>query len=85
MIVLEKTQEVKRHEPMKKTIYVELLNEGTTTYRPVLSEHVCDNTYILGDKDDDTEEWAFKPGGLVLTEPHTFSDGTVHPLVIKQV
>lgn len=66
---------------MKKIIYVELLNEGTVSYRPVYSDYICDNIYILGEKDDDFEEWAFNSGEYVITEPHVFSDGTICPLV----
>lgn len=70
---------------MKRIIYIELLNEGVVSYRPVLSEFVCNNIYILGKKDDDSEEWAFNPGEYVVTEPHTFSDGTKYPLAINRL
>lgn len=70
---------------MKRIIYVELLNEGVVSFRPVLSECVCKNIYILGEKDDDSEEWAFNPGEYVVTEPHTFSDGTKYPLAINRL
>ena len=68
---------------MKNVIYVELLNEGVISYRPVLSECICDNIYSLGEKKDDSEEWAFDPGTYVVTETHIFSDGTTFPLVVS--
>jgi hypothetical protein len=70
---------------MKKIIYIELLNEGTISYRPVLSYCVHKNIYILGEKDDDTEEWAFNPGDYVITEQHVFNDGTIYPLVVDKL
>ena len=70
---------------MKRIIYVELLNEGVVSYRPVLSECVCNNIYILGEKDDDSEEWAFNPGECVVTETHTFSVGAKYPLAINRL
>ena len=70
---------------MKNVIYVELLNEGVILYRPVLSECICDNIYLLGEKEDDSEKWAFDTGKYVVTEPHTFSDGTTSPLVVAAI
>ena len=76
---------------MKKIIYIELLNEGTISYRPVLSYCVHKNITLLnelneeGEKDDDTEEWAFNPGDYVITEQHVFNDGTIYPLVVDKL
>ena len=44
-----------------------------------------ESEYILGEKDDDTEEWAFNPGDYVITEQHVFNDGTIYPLVVDKL
>ena len=58
-----------------QTIYVELLHEGTTCWRPVLAERVGESQYrIVGERDDD-ESWAFKPGDVVNCKVHVFASG----------
>ena len=58
-----------------ETIHIPLLGEGTPVWRPVPAEQLLDGTFrILGEVPDD-EEWAFKPGELVVVRQHVFSDG----------
>ena|ERR1035438_3290254 len=58
-----------------ETIHISLLGEGTAVFRPVAAERLHDGTFrILGEMPDD-EEWAFKPGEIVHTRQHVFSDG----------
>ena len=58
-----------------ETIYIPLLGEGTPVWRPVAAERLLDGTFrILGEMADD-EEWAFKPGELVVVRQHILSDG----------
>lgn len=58
-----------------ETIYIPLLGEGTPVWKPVVAERLLDGTFrILGEMPDD-EEWAFKPGELVVVRQHVFSDG----------
>jgi|KBSMisStandDraft_5_1062788.scaffolds.fasta_scaffold1325115_1 hypothetical protein len=60
---------------LSETIHVPLLDEGTEVWRPVPAEPSLDGTFrILGEMPDD-EEWAFKPGELVVVRQHVFSDG----------
>ena len=56
---------------MKKTIYIQLLGEGTVVYRPVPAIEISENIYkIKGEKiyDPDDEEWEFLPGTIVKVE-----------------
>lgn len=57
------------------TIYMPLLNEGTSVWKPVTAERVSPATFrVLGPKPDD-EEWEFAPGSVVVVAPHLFADG----------
>lgn len=50
------------------TIYIRLLDEGTTVYRPTGAEELGDGIYrVLATPDYDTEDetWEFPPGTLV--------------------
>ncbi|MDA9970487.1 hypothetical protein N9E56_01490 [Flavobacteriaceae bacterium] len=56
---------------MKENVYIKLLGEGTTVYRPVPAIRIKNNIYKLeGEEiyDPDDEEWEFKPGAIVKTE-----------------
>ena len=51
------------------TIYVQLLNDGTSCWRPVPAKHVSGSVYILEGQDifdPDDEEWEFLPGSTVV-------------------
>jgi hypothetical protein len=50
------------------TIYIRLLNEGTEVFRPVPSEKIGNNIYVVGGNDFydlEDEEWEFTPGTRV--------------------
>lgn len=50
------------------TVYVELLNEGSSMCRPTKAIDLGDGTYKIlptDDYDDADEEWAFLPGTVV--------------------
>lgn len=54
-----------------KEIYVQLLDEGTTTYRPTQGvDHGDDAFYLLPTSgyDPEIETWEFPPGSLVLCD-----------------
>jgi hypothetical protein len=58
------------------TVYVRLLGEGTTVYRPVPAKRVSPSVFVLGGKDIhnvDDEEWEFLPGATVEVETKTLS------------
>lgn len=56
----------------KKTIYIELLEEGTPCWRPVESEYLGNELYrIIGVKPDD-EVWAFSIGDVLKCKMKTF-------------
>ena len=61
---------------LSETIYIPLLNEGTTVWRPVAAEPLPDGTFRIVAEMPDDEEWAFKPGEVVAVTLHTISDGT---------
>lgn len=53
------------------TVYVRLLDEGTTAYRPVEAKPVDEGTVVLLmpiDYDPEDERWEFPPGTLVRCE-----------------
>ena len=54
-----------------KIIYVRLLDEGTTVYRPVPATFIKNETYRLGlpkDHYSTDENWEFPTGGIVRVE-----------------
>jgi hypothetical protein len=57
------------------TIYVELLDEGTPCWRPVLAEPLTENTYQIVDSIPEDEVWMFQPGDIVRCEQREFSGG----------
>jgi hypothetical protein len=50
------------------TVYVELLDEGVTEWRPVESDPVSTSGYRLPSIAPDEEVWAYPPGSLVRCE-----------------
>lgn len=59
------------------TIYVELLDEGTPTWRPVKAEQLADGVYriVSEDPDPEDEHWQFPSGSLVRCESRQLSGG----------
>lgn len=56
---------------VKKQVYVQLLNEGSPTYRPVEAVQISANVYqLIGHDiyDPEDEEWEFEPGTRVRVE-----------------
>lgn len=54
-----------------ETVYVRLLDEGTTVYRPAAARMVSNSTAELlkpNDYDDAVEAWEFAPGTAVVVE-----------------
>jgi hypothetical protein len=60
-------------------IYVALLDEGVTVWRPVQAERLSDNTYrILSQPyDRSIEAWQCEPGDVVSCEMVESSDGRI--------
>lgn len=66
---------------MKTTIYVQLINEGTTVYRPVEAEKMINGVYkilqpanynfLVNELD---EQWEFPPDSLVVCRYQEQSD-----------
>ena len=57
------------------TIYMPLLNEGTSVWKPVSAERLSEDTFrVLGSMPDD-EEWAFTPDSIVRVSHQLFGDG----------
>lgn len=56
---------------MEESIYIQLLGEGTTVYRPVPAIRLSDTEYKVKGHDiydPDDEEWEFLPGSIVRVE-----------------
>jgi hypothetical protein len=57
------------------TIYVELLEEGTTCWRPVNAEQVDGELYRVVGKKPEDEVWPFSTGDIVKCKKRTFQSG----------
>jgi hypothetical protein len=60
----------------KRTIYVELLEEGTPCWRPVDAEYLGDKLYRIGGEKPEDEVWAFLVGDVVKCKLKAFQDGS---------
>lgn len=69
---------------MKNEIYIKLLEEGTDVYRPVISESISENIYVVGQKMNNEEQWEFEPFDIVEVQEHKFQDGTISLVAIKK-
>jgi hypothetical protein len=71
----------------KKMIFIQLLDEGTKAYRPVLSTELSDNTFKVGITefyDPDDEIWEFLPGFIVLVQEKVF-ENRIELVAIKEL
>jgi len=59
------------------TIYMRLLNEGASSWRPVDATPLSLDTFRIEGEIPDGEEWEFAPGTIVRCERKTFSAGRV--------
>lgn len=62
-----------------ETIYISLLNEGTSTWRSVEALELGEGTFAIpaDTEEPEDEEWEFKPGTNVKCKKHTFSGGKI--------
>lgn len=63
-----------------ETIYIPLLDEGVTVWRPARAERLSDGSYRVlptSDYDPADESWQYPPGTRVICEPKQLSDGQV--------
>ena len=60
-----------------ETIYISLLDEGTSTWRPVEALKLGEGIFVISTdtEEPEDEEWEFKPGTKVKCKKHTFSGG----------
>lgn len=69
----------------KRTIFVELLEEGTPCWRPVEAEYLGNELYrIVGVKPQD-EVWAFSIGDVVKCEMKTFQADDPKLIAIEKI
>ena len=63
----------------RKTIYVSLLDEGTTCCRPVEAEPISDGRFrILSENlDPEDEKWEFPSGSIVKCEERENEEGCI--------
>jgi hypothetical protein len=67
------------------SIYMPLLNEGTSAWRPVSAERLGTNKFrVVGPMPDD-EEWAFAPDSLVTAIHHLFDDGSSGFVAVSKI
>jgi hypothetical protein len=61
----------------KETIYISLLNEGTTVWCPVKAIRKSKNIFMIPEETEkpDDEDWEFSPGTLVKCQEKVFSSG----------
>ena len=61
---------------MSVTIYIPLLDEGTTVWRPVEATQVDGGAFRIDtlNPDPDTEAWAYTTGELVRCQPRVLSE-----------
>ena len=65
---------------MEYIIYIRLLEEGTTAYRPVSATKIGENVFQIkgfDTYDPEDEIWEFLPGSTVLVEEQTLSNKKV--------
>ena len=70
--------------PKPVEVYVQLLGEGTTVFRPTKALRIrADVVQLLAtdDYDPEDEDWEFKPGSIVRIEKHKLSDGKYYVAV----
>jgi hypothetical protein len=56
-------------------IYVPLLDEGTSVWRPVSAERLSKDTFRIAGPMPDDEQWAFTPDSIVTVAHRHFADG----------
>jgi len=57
-------------------VYVKLIGEGTTVWRPVDAERVSSDVFRLSSGVvEPGEQWEFQPSSLVRCVPHIFASG----------
>jgi shikimate kinase len=61
-----------QNEPL--TIYVELMDEGTTCWRPTAAERVSEDIFRITGQIPEGEHWAFQPGEIVRCHDRHFSE-----------
>lgn len=75
--------------PLKKrSIFVQLLDEGTVVFRPIEALHLGGDRYEVlptADYDPENEIWEFVPHTIVRCIPHVFQDGEVGLLAVAKI
>ena len=62
-------------QAITETIYMLLLDEGTTVWAPVQAERLSNGCFrIMGPRSDE-QKWQFDPGCIVFVEERRFSGG----------
>jgi hypothetical protein len=73
--------------PVRATVCVQLLDEGTPTWRPAPVEDLGESQYRLlptDNYDPEDEAWEFLAGTVVICEPRQLSDG-IYLVAIRSV
>jgi hypothetical protein len=83
--MLEEKDSNIRQMKRNKTIYIQLLGEGTKVHRPVIASEIGENIYKVGEykTHDHDEVWEFIPGTIVVVEEQLL-DGENVLVAIKE-
>ncbi len=71
-----------------ETVYIALLNEGTSVWRPTLGEKIQESVYKIlptDNYDPNDEEWAYPPGSIVRCEMQMHGSGSKREQVLVAV
>ena len=67
------------------TIYMPLLNEGTTVFRPIEANKLAGDIFLVLGPVPEDEEWEFQPGTKVQCVMTKFSGGGTGLVADKEV
>ncbi len=71
-------------EAIKRTIYIELLDEGTPCWRPVEAEYLGSDLYRIVGAQTRDETWAFSLGDVVRCTMKSFEAGGSEPVAFEK-
>lgn len=69
----------------KRTIYVELLEEGTSCWRPVEADYLGRDLYRICGEKPDGEVWAYSVGDVVRCRVKPFQSGGQELVAFEKV
>lgn len=74
-----------QRDHMARTVYIQLLEEGSVCYRPTQGEEIGEGLYRVlptENYDPELEVWEFPPGSIVRCEMRTLHDSRAHDCLV---